>query len=603
MENEEPNIFVKTGSAVADFFTRWWREATGPIEWHHAQTPFHAVLRRVLLWVPVAVLAAVVFGSIGLHFFVGWRARDLARKAVASAEEGRWPAAQVQIGSARNLRPEDPAVQCALAVIETKMGLPSAAKTWSQLPEGFQLTKEELEARALAMMRNGDEPQYAEALAALEEAGFGAEAAAIRVERNVSRGNLQQGIAEARAAVRSSDTPAHRLTLARLLLARHGVFLQSSNSPGPEDLAGAKEISDIADSLLGAPEGEQLLALIFANLRLTGSQRQRWSAAAWKRPAPDNPALLPAATAMIAAGDATREEMTNRLKAVYAGAEPSRKTALAAWLVMHGGDPEGALVYLPPAEATRHANAFLARCAALSSLGRWEELRALAEGPGSVPRSLMSAVAAQANAKLDRGAQAEKFAQDAVRTAAREGTIVMTLRLLDESGFRELVDREVVALCGETGTSELFFRLARERFGRGGQPASLQAAYERAAGASPHATAVQSQQLYDRLLSGSPVDPQQTAAALAASPTDVNLRLTHALALLKTGRAAEALAVFDEFDVFVEQLPPGQQAIAAAILGANGQGKAAEQLARSLDPDYLAPGEYALIAEWRAAKD
>jgi len=212
-------------------------------------------------------------------------------------------------------------------------------------------------------------------------------------------------------------------------------------------------------------------------------------------------------------------------------------------------------------------------------------------------------VAAQANAKLDRGAQAEKFAQDAVRTAAREGTIVMTLRLLDESGFRELVDREVVALCGETGTSELFFRLARERFGRGGQPASLQAAYERAAGASPHATAVQSQQLYDRLLSGSPVDPQQTAAALAASPTDVNLRLTHALALLKTGRAAEALAVFDEFDVFVEQLPPGQQAIAAAILGANGQGKAAEQLARSLDPDYLAPGEYALIAEWRAAKD
>jgi hypothetical protein len=181
--------------------------------------------------------------------------------------------------------------------------------------------------------------------------------------------------------------------------------------------------------------------------------------------------------------------------------------------------------------------------------------------------------------------------------------MLVTLGILDESGFRKPADAGIISLCGEAEIADRMLRLALERFGRGGQPASLQAAYDRAAAASPHSPTVQDRQRCTKLLSGEAVDPQETAAALAAGPTDVNLRFTHALALLKAGRAPEALTVFDDFDVFVEQAPPGQQAVAAAIFAANGDERVARSLARALDPALLDPGEYALIVTLRNAPE
>jgi len=596
MNGEAPNIFVRMWSATADFFICWWREATGPLNRSQHRTYFRALLRRIMLWVPVLVLAGVITAALGVQFFIGWRARDLAHKALASVEQNNLNLARVQITSARSLRPDDPAVLRALAAIETKIGFGGAAQTWRKLPANLPLTPDELELRASAMIRGGDDAQFHDALAALEKAGRGGPAAVLRAERSVSRGNLQQAIIEAREAVKVSDTPAHRLVLLRLLLARHARFLADTSQPtAPENLVAGREISGLVDSLQGTPEGEVATGLVLRQTNPTADEIRRWSEAAWNRPAPDNPALLPAAAAMISAGQATREEMLNRLKAVYASSDPARKVALAAWLLAQG-DAEGALVYASSAEAPRNVRAFVTRAAALATLGQWNDLLTLSESAGTAPRSLMLAAAAQANAKLDRGGQAQKCAQDAVRAAAREGTAVMTLRILDEAGFRATADAEIIALCGDPETGERMFTLARDRFGRGGQPASLHAAYERAATAVPNAAAVQDYHRFDKLLSGSAVDPQETAAALAANPTDLNLRMTHALALLQAGRAKDAMAVFDDFDVFVEQLPPGQKALAVAIFAASGENEKARSLVATIDPNLLAQGEFALLA-------
>lgn len=586
---------MRMWSALADFFIRWWREAAGPINWYNFQTPFRAVFRRVMLWVPVVVLTVLVFGGLGLHFFLGWRARDLARKAVVNVESKNLNMARVQITSARNLRPDDPEVLRALATIETRLGAAGAVRSWQKLPADLALTPEELELRATAMMRGGDGAQFQEALAALENAGRGPQAGMLRAEHLASRGNLQQAIVEARAAVAGSDLPAKRLALLRLLLVRHARYLQgASGTAAAQDLAAGREISGLVDSLQGAPEGEEATALALGLLRPSHDDVRRWCDAAWKRPAPGNPALLPAAAAMVASGQATREEMIDRLKAVYADADPARKAALAGWLLAQG-DAEGALVYAPPDEAARNAQAFFARTAALAALGRWDDLLAVAEGAGTVPRSLMLATAVQANARLGRAGRARKGAQDAVRAAAREGTAVMTLRILDEAGFREAADEEVIALCGEPETSERMFVLARDRFGRRGQRASLRSAYKRAYAASPNSQAVADYRRYRKMISGTAVDPQITAAALAANPIDLNLRMTHALALLKAGKPKDAMAVFDDFDVFVEELPPGYQALAAVILAANGESGQARSLVLSINPDLLAEGEFALL--------
>ena len=176
---------------------------------------------------------------------------------------------------------------------------------------------------------------------------------------------------------------------------------------------------------------------------------------------------------------------------------------------------------------------------------------------------------------------------------------MVTLGILDEAGFREAADAEIIVLCGEAETADAMLQLARQRFTRSGQPASLQSAFEAAAAASPRSPTVEDLRRYGQLLSGEAVDLEETSEALAAAPTDVNVRFTHALALLKAGRSSDALAVFNDFDVFVEQTPPGQQAVAAAIFAANGKELAARRLAVSLDPHLLAPGEFALIAPLR----
>jgi hypothetical protein len=129
--------------------------------------------------------------------------------------------------------------------------------------------------------------------------------------------------------------------------------------------------------------------------------------------------------------------------------------------------------------------AFLTRVAALSALGKWNDLLAFAESAGTVPRSLMLAAAAQAHAKLGSGSQAQKCAQDALRASAREETEVLTLRILDEVGVRATADEEIIALCGEPKTGGRMFVIARDRFERRGKPASLEAAYELASEAAP----------------------------------------------------------------------------------------------------------------------
>ena len=97
------------------------------------------------------------------------------------------------------------------------------------------------------------------------------------------------------------------------------------------------------------------------------------------------------------------------------------------------------------------------------------------------------------------------------------------------------------------------------------------------------------------LLAGKSVPPDETGAVVAESPTDQSARFTHALALLKEDRPGDALGVFYDIDIFVDQLAPGDKAIAVAIYDANGVKVKADQLRRSLDTALLDKGEYALI--------
>ena len=139
MRRRGPNIFVRMWSATADFFIRWWREAMGPLNRSQHRTLGAALSRRLYLWAPVAVIGLMFGALLGYQFFTIWRARDLAAKAVVNAEEGNARFARLQVYSASNLRPEDPAVKRAAALVESRLGNPAAVQAWEELG-GVDLT-------------------------------------------------------------------------------------------------------------------------------------------------------------------------------------------------------------------------------------------------------------------------------------------------------------------------------------------------------------------------------------------------------------------------------------------------------------------------------
>jgi hypothetical protein len=188
----------------------------------------------------------------------------------------------------------------------------------------------------------------------------------------------------------------------------------------------------------------------------------------------------------------------------------------------------------------------------------------------------------------------------AVRAALREGSWPRVLLRADAMGEGERADAMLIELCGEAGQADFVFAIARERFGRRGQFTSLQAARERAAQSAADSAAVRDDRRRTDLLTGRTVDPDETAAALAANHTDLDHRMTHAFALLRAGQPQEAWAVFDDFTVFFDELRPGHQAIMCAIVAAKGDHELATKAARKIDIDLLSPEEYLLIVELRA---
>lgn len=598
-DDQHPNILVRAASSSADVFIRWWQEATGPILWEYSMTPFRAVLRRVMLWLPVVVLALVVSGALGFHLFTGWRARDLTTKALANAEAGNARFARLQIFSAMSLRPDDPAVKRAAALIESRLGNPGAVQIWEEIAAGADLSDDEIEARAEVMALQGSDEQFAAAIAALEQWGAADRVAELRSQRSLLRGDIQQAIAQAQAAAASNAEPRLRLQLLQLLAQRHGIFLSDRSRTGPQDLAAAAEMTALIEGLIDTPVGDEALAFGLEAPYFSADKKSAWAAAAWRNPGASNPALLPAAEFLAVSGAESPQDLYNKLNLFYIGAPLPQQAAFARWMLRRGMNDQ-VLIIASASEAAQDEAIFGARAAALASLGRWDELYQLADTPGKAPSAVRLMAQARAAQELGRRGEATELARTALRGALAEGHLLQAIDLADQQDLRSLADQAVVDLCGNAATADAAFRLARDRFGRRGQFATLDQARAAAKQAAPTAASVLAYERYRDLLDGGNVEVSVTAEALAASPTDVNARFNHALALLKAGQAKEALAVFEDFDVIVDQLPPGLRAVSAAVLSAAGD-PSAINVVLGLDPHLLTPAEFALIAPLRNA--
>jgi tetratricopeptide (TPR) repeat protein len=567
-------------------------------------------LRRILFVGAASLLLLAIVGVAAFYALQGWRARDLAAKAMSNFHDANYRMAWLQMNSARNLRPQDSKVLRTAATIEGGFGLPSAVEHWEQLAARGSLSGDDLAQWARAAATFGGEEQFQRAVGQLEAAGATSEAGRVRAARRLARGEMDRAIEEARRVIAYDDEPAMKLDLARLLLRRHVDRLVAA--PDQDDVRRvADEMNAIVDSLIGTDVQDAALAFGLTFL-LPGPEKQaRWAALAMENPTADNVALLPAATVMIDLEQTSAPELHAQLRPIFDAAPLNRRAAFVAWLTRQEM-PREALTLVTVGEAGESPQAFAARAGALTALANWTALVEMANAAANVPATMRLLTRARGEFSLrGDGQSGANSVAEALRAASREGNLAAVASAGDELGAAVVVDQTLIELSGDPAVAGPAFRLARDRFSRRGATGAvlLQDAHARAMVAAPQAVQVLDYTRYLNLLAAVqvaleaeddaadviPVLPEETAAALQADPADILLRATHALALLQAGRPAEALGTFDDFTVFYHRLPPGTQAVICAVLASNGQQDLARQLAAAIDRQHLVEQERLLL--------
>ena len=566
------------------------------------------LLKQFLLVAAAVVVVVGLAGAAGFYVFQGWRARDMAKKGLESLEQANYRAAWLQMNSARNLRPNEPVVLRAAAIIESRFGMPSAMESWDRYAAKRELSEEDRVERGRAAAALGNEEQFKRAMDGLETAGDAVAVGRLRTVRSLARGNMDRAIEEARRAVATTDDPVMKLDLARLMLRRHADRLAAAPQ-AEESQRTTKEMFAIVDSLQGTTQGAEALAFGLTFLLPGQEEQERWANLAMKNADASNLALLPASTVMVDLGKATPEELHARLRPILDAAPLDRRAALVA-LLTRQGMPREALTLITAQEAGESTDAFIARTQALAKLENWPAVIEAADAGGKAPLSLRLVTKARAEYALRKQAQSgAKTLADALRAAAREGALPLIVPAGDEMGGRDVVDATLIELCGDSGTADEVFRMTRDRLSRRGPAAQeqLSEAHARALVAAPNAVSAQDYERYVKLLraldddateeeiAAFAVDPEETARAVAAAPADPAVRATHALALLKAGRPQEAVAVFDDLTVFFNRVPPGQQAVICLVLAEGGQKAMAIQAAQVIEREMLMDVEKNLL--------
>lgn len=552
------------------------------------QKEFRLFLKRAA----VIVVIAAILGAVLLHFALGWRAKDLARKARENFDKGDYRTAFLQLFSARTLRKDDVAVVRSGAVLEGRIGSKASLELWDQLARQVELSDQDRLERTVATLRLGTDEQFARAVSDFEQVGDTAKASALKVARLVIRGDLDGAVNEARSGADTSGDPYLRLDVAKLLYQRH----RTASPDDPSAAAGRGEMISVIDSLLGTPAAEQALTFGLGNMTLPDDVRERWVAEATKDFTSENLALLPAVDAQVRAGEFTPEQVHAMLMPVFKKASRDRRASLALWLTNNGLAAKS-LKLVSFDEAISDESAFAVRVNALALEKNWDEVTKTVDA-ASVPESLRAMTRAQAAAALGRVDGRDASVRLAVAASAREGKLEPIVAAADGLGGTTAANEELLVLCGNAGTAHAAFYLLRDRLGRTVGTKGLQEAYTRAKFAAPDAPSVRDFARYLTMYEGGMPKLSETAAAVAEAPGSISARVNHALLLLRYSKFDEAKAAFNGVTIFYPELPAAQQAVIAAVAGASGDRQLASSLRAAINTDILTPPEKALLDQF-----
>jgi ribosomal protein L22 len=573
--------------------------------------------RRKVALIIVGIVVALVVAYFTLRPLLGqaraWQARRHASKAMAFIEQEKWADARTEASAAYQLRPTEPQALRAVARLLSRTRQADAFDFWRQLEKREPLTRVDLRDKLSISLAAGDLAAARDCVEGLLDERNGKPAAADWVLaaqfylQNRARDKAQPLIEKVLADPAASEREQLQAAL-----------LQITSSVADNSEAAQKTITSAWKRLTNLAKARTSVALdalvILANHLLSlppassdvGMSGAEIVQALEAHPLAKAPQKLLAQDLKIHDNPAERETIIKAATAQWKDADPISLNALGTWL---NGKREyqRELDTITLEQSLKTKELFLQRLDALGGLGRWAELKELLQADRfALDPVIQQMYLARSSAQLGERAATENHWQRALEMAHNEPQKLLLLAdYAERNGAIDVAENAYTAADTEEGrlrpAIEGRVRIAHAR----GETQKMQGLLAAMLRNWPNDPAVQNDEAYARLLltSGDSEKQKRSAAEIEQLGADLAQRepasLAHrtllALARLKQGRTADALAVYNELRIAQNALTPGAVAVHAAVLAANGKADDARKEIKQLKPELLLPEERALI--------
>lgn len=544
-------------------------------------------------WIATGLVLAAAAALLAIRHprFKSWRATQLATQAVAALERGEAEIAQSKAAAAFQLAPGNFDVVRAAARVTASQKDPQAIGFYRSLARSGVATGEDFAALAEVALEAGRFDVFEQNVhLALERLPAGD----LRIERMLGRYALMNGdFSAAIAAFRhvsdsDPDSATAKLDLAAALLAAPEL---SARRTAPSMVEEAVRIQpDLANPAL------RLLAGTEGLLRET---------------------RLDATSRLLATGDLSLEDRLDILRMRIA-IDPSLRTptveeviestdfdtmndriVVAKWLV-HLGENQRAFDMIPLQEAATRVDWFLVWLDAAAGLGRWSDVeRAITRPDAALPAFIRELFLGRALAAQGKPGSAMHYERAITAAGGDIERLVYLAGYFSAIGQFSLAERALNRLAEDPASARTAWEALIGLYRRQKDTKALLETLERMESRWKGDPIIENDLLYVRLLTRQNLAHTAETARAAAleKPGNLPFQITHALALLRQDRAAEAAAIFEGSNLQLGQLLPHQRVVLAAILAENGDEGSARDVAALIDRDLLLPEEAALLPE------
>ena len=529
--------------------------------------------------------------------YKGRQSMRLTKMAAEYLKKGKVAEATMSLETAIRLKPKNSEALRLMARLQGAAGEgPKSLDAWRKLAESGSLTLEDLSQYALTAAREGDWALADRIVNSITVGGNAVLSHMLRAELLISKNDLPGAEAELRWAVEADKTGNSRAALARFLLTRR---LNAETAPEIRELL--REISKQPDAI-----GMEALATAITRGLVPPAELPVWVAALRAHPRVDAKSLLLADVTDIQLQPETKPAVIAKMLQRMQGASVDNRTLGVQFLILMN-EPAQAAALVTRDEAVKKRETFALWLDAQSLSKNWPSiLDALAQPNLPLPEYLSTLYRGRAMVMSGKEAEGRAAYGEALQKASpNKPDFLQSLAYLHLAGEDQLFEQGFQQVLSDPSTAKESFRQLLPSVMMRRDAARTRRAYEIAAATSPELAndpTLQNDMAYLNLLLGLPEDTKKLAFQSEANPRDFSFRSTYALALLKTGKNKEALALLDncEPDIHVASLPPHHKAIVAAALAANGRRNEALGTASILPPQQLSVQEIEFVRSYLA---